>query len=64
MKKLVLTAFTIGIVMALQPTATRNRIPTVARRRLRSYPPIPFRSSLACCSASFVACLALASGLS
>jgi hypothetical protein len=27
-----------------------------------SYWPIPFRSSLACCSASFVACLALASG--
>lgn len=29
---------------------------------LRSYPPIPFRSSFACCSASLVACLALASG--
>jgi len=29
-----------------------------------SYPPTPFRSSLACCSAFFAACLALASGFS
>jgi hypothetical protein len=31
---------------------------------LRSYPPIRFRSSLACCSASFMACLVLTSGFS